>query len=110
MVSKTGETVWTRYNLYKVVVQLVMLYDSKSLAVTGEMLKVLEVFNNWLARRIMGMTAEYTTGGIWSALQCLNHWRPLGDGKSRIIYRAFRTAYRYRWPDIPHMNCGWGRK
>ena len=63
VVTKTGETVLSQGMLYKAVVQCVFLFGSKIWMMTGAMIKVLEVFHHWLARRIAVMTAERTTIG-----------------------------------------------
>ena len=65
VVLKTKEMVRVKIILYKVVVQLVLLYGSESWVVTMEIIKVLEVFHHWLKRRILGMTAQSTTKGDW---------------------------------------------
>ena len=44
--------------MYKAVAQLVILYNSESWVVTGEMLKVLEEFYHQVDRHITGMTTE----------------------------------------------------
>ena len=51
--------------LYKAVVQLVLIYGSEGWVVMGAMLKVIEVFHNWLAIIITGMMAQHTTGEYW---------------------------------------------
>ena len=65
VVMKTGANVRALGMLYKAVVQSVILYGSKSLVAKGEMLKLIEGFHNWVARSIMGMTVQHTTGGEW---------------------------------------------
>ena len=49
--------------LYKLVVHTVLLYGSEIWVVTGEMLKVLEVFHHWVSRGILGRTAWWTVDG-----------------------------------------------
>ena len=49
--------------MHKAVAQSVLLYGSGSWVVTGDMLKVLEGFHNWAARRIMRMTETCGAGG-----------------------------------------------
>ena len=51
--------------MYKAVAQSVLLKVSESWVVTGEMLKVLEGFHHWAARRITGMTATREAGREW---------------------------------------------
>ena len=51
--------------MYNLVVQLVFLYGSKSWVVTDSMLKVLELFHNWVAIRISGMKSRRMTSGEW---------------------------------------------
>ena len=51
--------------MYKALEQSVLLYDSNIWVVTKDMLKVLEGFHQWLARRIMGMTANRGAGREW---------------------------------------------
>ena len=42
-----------------------LLYGNKSWVVTGEMLKVLDGFHHWAARRITGMILKRGAGGEW---------------------------------------------
>ena len=63
VVSNTGLKVQSRVMLYKAVVQLVILYESESCVVMGAILKVIEGFCHRLYIRIIGMTAQRTTGG-----------------------------------------------
>ena len=49
----------------KAVAQLVLLYGSESLVVTGDILKALEGFHHWADRGITGMTATHGAGGEW---------------------------------------------
>ena len=65
VVTKTGAAVWERGMLYKAVLQLVLMYGSKSGVVTRAMLKVLEIFHHRLARRITGMIVRRTTIREW---------------------------------------------
>ena len=58
--------------LYKAVVQLVLLYESESWVVTGEMIKILESFHHQVARRITGMAAQRTIDGEWD-------WPPVSE-------------------------------
>ena len=51
--------------MYKTVAQSVILYGSKRWMVTGEMLKVLEGFHNWVVQWIMGLTEKRGAGGEW---------------------------------------------
>ena len=51
---RTVATVREQVVLYKVVVQMVLLYGNDRWVVTGAMLKVLEVFHYRVARRITG--------------------------------------------------------
>ena len=44
-----------------------LLYRSENLAVTGEMLKVLEGFHHRAARRITGMTAKHVADTEWKS-------------------------------------------
>ena len=62
---KTGATVQVRIMLDKAVVKMVLLYGSKSWVVTGAMLKVIEGFHHFLARRITGMTKKCMKGREW---------------------------------------------
>ena len=61
VVVKTVATVQDKVMLYKAVVQLVFLYGSDSWVLTGDMLKVLEVFHNHITGRIAGMRVQHTT-------------------------------------------------
>ena len=55
VLESMGATVRSRGAMYNAVAQLVLLYGSKSLVVTREMLNVLERFHHQVARRITGM-------------------------------------------------------
>ena len=72
VVNKSGATVRVRGMFYKTVVQSVLFYGRDSWVVTGDMIKVLEVFHHWASRRIAGMTERRTTGGDWE-------WPPVDD-------------------------------
>ena len=48
--------------MHKAVVKSVLLYGNDIWVVMGAMIKVLEGFHRWVARRIMGMAARNTTG------------------------------------------------
>ena len=61
VLAKTLATVRARGMMYMVVDQSVLLY-SESWVVTGEMLKVLEVFHHRVERRIKGMMATHGLG------------------------------------------------
>ena len=50
VLAKMGATVWARGMMYKSLAQSVLLYGSDIWVVTGDMLKVLEVFRHRLAR------------------------------------------------------------
>ena len=63
VLTKKGATVWSLGMLYKVMAQMVLLCGSEIWVVTGDMLKLLEGFHNWAARRITGMTACNTEDG-----------------------------------------------
>ena len=56
VVTNTGAIVRVWVIIHKAVVQLVLLYGSKILVVTGVVLKLLEVFHHQVAIRITGMT------------------------------------------------------
>ena len=49
--------------IYKAAEQKIIIYGSKSWVVMGEMLKVLEGFHHWKARRIAAMTDRSTEDG-----------------------------------------------
>ena len=49
VLAKMGATVRARGMMYKAVSQSVLLYDSGSWVVTGDMLKVLTGFHHWVA-------------------------------------------------------------
>ena len=72
VVKNTGATVQSWGMIYKSVVQLVLLYGSKSWVLMGAMLKVLELFHYQVARRIVGMTAWSATSGEW-------YWPPVDE-------------------------------
>ena len=90
VLAKKGATVWVRWMIYKEVAQLVILYGSESWVVTGEMMKVLERFNHWLARQITGMTATCDGAGSgdipwwWQHYKKRHHtpyWSTFGGGR-----------------------------
>ena len=54
---KTGAMVRDLGLLYKPVAQTVLIYEINSWVVTGAMLKLLEGFHHWSARKILGMTS-----------------------------------------------------
>ena len=47
VMESTGANLRARGAMYKAVAQLVLLYNSESWVVTGEMLKVLKGFHHW---------------------------------------------------------------
>ena len=51
--------------MYKVVAQSVLLYEIKSLVVTGDILNVLLSYHHQVTRRITGMSQKRWTGGDW---------------------------------------------
>ena len=55
----------SRGMIYKAVDQAVLLYVSESWVVTGAMLKLLEGFHQWAARRITWTTETREAGGEW---------------------------------------------
>ena len=65
VLERTVATVWAQRAMYKEVAQSVILYNSKSWVVTGEMIKVLEGFYHWAARRITGTAVKLGAGGEW---------------------------------------------
>ena len=48
--------------MYKVVAHFLILYDSESWVVIGEMIKFLERFHHRVARQIMGLTEKRGSG------------------------------------------------
>ena len=62
-IESTVPTVRARGAIYKAVVQLVTLYESKSWVMTKEMLNILAGFRHQAAQRITGMTAKRRTSG-----------------------------------------------
>ena len=56
VLTKTGMTVRSQALMYKVVAHRVIIYSSKSWVVMKAMLKMLEGFHHWVARRIAGMS------------------------------------------------------
>ena len=60
-----GATVRARVEMYKAVAQSVLLYGSKIVVVTREMLKVSMVFHNRAAQRITGMPEKCGIGREW---------------------------------------------
>ena len=65
VLERTVATVRAQGEMYKAVAQSVLLYGSKRLVVTGEMIKVLTRFHHLAARRITRMTAKCGAGGEW---------------------------------------------
>ena len=63
VLTNTRAMVWDRGIIYKVVAQAVLLYGINSWVVMTEMLKVLEGFHHWSARRIAGITGQRTEDG-----------------------------------------------
>ena len=63
VLERTGATVQSRGEIYKMMTQLVLLYGSKRWVMTGEMLKVLEGFHHQSTPRITGMTEKLWAGG-----------------------------------------------
>ena len=73
VVKNTRAIVQVCVIIHKAVVQLVLLYGSKSLVVTVVVLKLIEVFHHQVAIRITGMMIEFPlvaealeTAGIWT--------------------------------------------
>ena len=60
--ANKGATMWYRGMMYKAMEQSWLLYVSEIWVVTGEMLKVLEGFHHWAARKITGMTEKRGEG------------------------------------------------
>ena len=58
-----AETVRAQGGIYKVVAQLVLIYESDIWVVTGEMIKVLTAFHHREARRITTMKEKRGAGG-----------------------------------------------
>ena len=63
VLEKTVATVRARGMMYEVVAQSLLLYGSESWVVMGSILKLLERFQHWAPRRIIGMTATSRAGG-----------------------------------------------
>ena len=63
--ERTGSTVRSQGDIYKVVAQLVILYGIQSWVVMGEMLKVLEGFHHRSEQKITGLIAKRGAGGEW---------------------------------------------
>ena len=62
--AKTGATVQAWGVMYNAVEHSVLLYGSESWVVIGEMIKVLDGFHHWEARRIIGI--KKLVGRAWS--------------------------------------------
>ena len=58
VLERTGAMVQSRGEIYKEMVQSVLLYGSNSWVVTGEMLKFLTLFHHQTAQRITGITGN----------------------------------------------------
>ena len=65
VLAETGAMVQARGIMYKAVAQSVLLCGSDSWVMTGEMLNVLEGFQQRATMRITGMTATRGAGGEW---------------------------------------------
>ena len=63
--GKTGATIKSWEMVYKVLVQVVLLYGSKIWVVTDAMMKVMELFHHRIARRIEVMTARKGDDREW---------------------------------------------
>ena len=65
LLERTGAMVRAQGDLYKVVMQSVMLCGSENWVVIGDILRVLAGLHHWLAWRITGMTEKREAGGEW---------------------------------------------
>ena len=63
--TKMGATLRARGMIYKAVPHSVLMYNSESWVMTGEMLKLLEGFHLRMSRRTTGMTAKCVTDREW---------------------------------------------
>ena len=65
LTKKSGVVVWAQEMMYKEMVQTVLLYGRERWVVTEVMLTVLEGFNNQVARKIVGKTAQISGDDMW---------------------------------------------
>ena len=65
LTKKSGVVVWAQEMMYKEMVQTVLLYGRERWVVTEVMLTVLEGFNNQVARKIVGKTAQSSGDDMW---------------------------------------------
>ena len=65
VLTNTVATVWAWGMMHKLVSKLVLFYISESCLVMGGVLKVLEGYHHWAARRITGITATLVADGEW---------------------------------------------
>ena len=65
LTKKSGVVVWAQEMMYKEMVQTVLLYGRERWVVTEVMLTVLEGFNNQVARKIVGKTAQSSGDDTW---------------------------------------------
>ena len=70
--TRTVAIVWVRKIFYKTVVQTLLLYGRKSPVAAVAILKVLDIFHHWVARRILGKTDCRTVNEEWE-------WPPVAD-------------------------------
>ena len=80
-------TVWAQGTMYKAVVKSVLLYESKSLVVTGEMLKVLTSFHHQSAHRITGMMEKCGTGSEWEYPAVVEAMKSVGIHPIRVYIK-----------------------
>ena len=65
VLERTGATVRAWGEIYKAVVQSVLLYGRESWVVTREMIKLLTAFHHWSSLQILGMMAKRGSGREW---------------------------------------------
>ena len=65
VMEKSGAAVQEWSMMYKTVVQMVLMYGSKSWLVKVEVLMVIEVSHHCLSRRIVGKTARRAVDSRW---------------------------------------------
>ena len=115
VLKKKGVMVQFRGMMYKSVVKTVLLYGSKSLLVTGEMLNILEGFLHLEARRIMGMTETFAEDGSVNIPRQWRHWKQqvytpfkstFGDGRRPLRHRCNTTP---SMSSIPRRSRGRGK-
>ena len=65
VLTKEGALLRALEMLYKVVVNMVLLYGNEIWVAMGGIMTVLEGFHHWVVRQISGDRAQYDQGRVW---------------------------------------------